>query len=143
MAFTGEFRHTIDAKGRLIVPSRLREELADDLVVLTRWPDPCIALWSSQGWSDMVRRLREQNLSDSAARAVVRAIAASAHQDAVDRQGRINVPQHLRDLAGITREVVVVGALDRGELWSPQRWEEQQEKVEQGRLDDLVQGLDF
>jgi MraZ protein len=143
VSFTGEFRHSIDPKGRLIVPSRLRDELNDDRVVLTRWPDGCIAMWSGPGWDQFETRLLEQSRSDATARAVVRAIAASAHQDVVDRQGRISVPQNLRDHADIGRDVVVVGALDHGELWSPARWDQQQARVEQERLDELVQQLSF
>jgi MraZ protein len=143
LSFTGEFRHTVDSKGRLIVPSRLRDELEDDRVVLARWPDGCVALWAGEGWKDLEERLRQHRRSDANARAAVRAIAASAHQDQVDRQGRITLPQHLRDHAGIDRDVVIVGALDHGEIWGPERWEQEQAKVEDDRLDELVQSLEF
>lgn len=142
MSFTGEFRHTIDSKGRLIVPSRLRNELEDDRVVLAKWPDGCVALWSGPGWRELEEQMRELGRSDRATRQVVRTIAASAHQDEVDRQGRINVPQPLRNHADITRDVVIVGALDHGEIWSPERWDQQQAESE-GRLDELVQSLNF
>ncbi|HEX2050439.1 MAG TPA: division/cell wall cluster transcriptional repressor MraZ [Actinomycetota bacterium] len=143
MSFTGEFRHTIDAKGRLIVPSRIRDELEDDRVVLTRWLNGCIAMWSGPGWRSFEQSLLEQGRSSASARSVVRAIAASAHQDAVDRQGRIGVPAKLRSWAGIERDAVVIGALDHGEIWSPQRWQDEQAKVEEGRLDELAQELSF
>jgi MraZ protein len=143
LSFTGEFRHTIDAKGRLIVPSRLREELENDQVVLTQWLDGCIAMWSGEGWRELERRLLEQRRSDSNARSVVRAIVASAHQDEVDRQGRVTVPPHLRDRAGITRDVVVTGALDHAEVWSPEAWDQERSKVAAGRLDELAQELNF
>jgi MraZ protein len=143
LSFTGEFRHTIDSKGRLIVPSRLREELAGNRVVLAMWPDGCVAMWSGEGWASLEQRLMELRSSDTRARSVVRGIAASAHQDEVDRQGRISVPQHLRDYAGLVRDVVIVGALDHGEIWDPRHWDEEQSKVEPGRLDELVQELNF
>jgi MraZ protein len=143
LSFTGEFRHTLDAKGRLIVPSRLRDELEEDRVVLTLWPDGCVALWSGQGWRDLEAMLLEQRRMDPNARSVVRAIAASAHSDTVDRQGRITVPLHLREWSGVTKEVVVTGALDHGELWSPERWEQERSKVEAGRLDELARELSF
>lgn len=143
LSFTGEFRHAIDEKGRLTVPSRLRNELDDDRVVLARWLDGCIGMWSGEGWRDLEARLRELARSDPAARTVIRTIAASAHQDEVDRQGRINVPVQLRAQAGIGREVVIAGALDHAELWSPERWDEQQAGVEEARLDELVQRLNF
>ena len=142
LSFTGEFRHTIDAKGRLIVPSRLREEVGD-AVVLSKWLDGCVALWSATGWQDIEERLREQGSSSAAARAFVRLVAASAHPDQVDRQGRVTVPQTLRDYAGITRDTVVIGALNHGELWSPDRWQQQQSSVEEGRLEELASELNF
>jgi MraZ protein len=142
-SFTGEFRHSIDAKGRLIVPSRLRPNLDNDEVVLTRWLENCIALWSSAGWEEIEARLREQGSSSAAARAFVRSVASSAYRDQIDKQGRISVPQHLRELAGIDRDVVVIGALNRAEIWSPDRWNEQQEQVEEGRLEELAQELNF
>ena len=143
MSFTGEFRHSIDAKGRLIVPSRLREELENDQVVLTQWLDGCIALWSGEGWRELDQKLREQRRGDRNARAVVRAIVASAHTDQVDRQGRVTLPPNLRELAGITKEVVVTGALDHAELWSPEAWDGERTKVAAGRLDELAQELNF
>ena len=142
-SFMGEFRHSIDAKGRLIVPSRLRPALAGDEVVLSRWLDKCIALWSAQGWQEIEVQLRAQGSSNAAARAFVRSVAASAHADEIDKQGRISVPQHLREIAGIDRDVVVTGALNRAEIWSVERWNEQQEQVEEGRLEELAAELNF
>ena len=141
--FTGEFRHTIDAKGRLIVPSRIRDELAGERVWLTRWLDDCIALWSDEGWNEIRERLMAQPGNKQAARRFVRTLTASAHPDGIDRQGRIQIPQKLRDIAGIAREAVVIGALNRAEIWSPQRWEEQQSAVEEDRFEDLAEGLEF
>jgi MraZ protein len=142
LSFTGEFRHTIDAKGRLIVPSRLREQLENDQVVLTPWPEGCIAMWSGEGWRDLETSLLEQRRSDPNQRKVVRALAANAHQDSVDKQGRINVPGHLREFAGIERDCIVIGALDHGEVWSPQRWQQQKAEAA-GSLDELTQELNF
>jgi transcriptional regulator MraZ len=133
----------MDAKGRLIVPSRLRDQLEGDRVVLVRWPEGCVAMFSAEGWSAFAQSLLEQSKSRPDARSVVRAFAASAHQDEIDRQGRISVPTNLRGHAGIARDVVVVGALDHGEIWNPDRWEQEQAKVEEGRLDQLVQQLNF
>lgn len=141
--FTGEFRHAIDAKGRLIVPSRMRETLTDDTVVLTRWTDGCIALFSSEGWASFERSLIEQRKNNPEARTAVRLISASAHPDTVDRQGRIGVPQHLRDHAGIDREVVITGVIDRAEIWSPERWEQLKLEGEGGGLSELFDHLDL
>ena len=142
VSFTGEFRHTIDAKGRLIVPSRMRDEFTGDAVVLTKWLNNCVAMWSREGWTDLEQSLRQLGRSSANARSFVRTVAASAHPDEIDRQGRINVPPHLRGYAGVERDVVVVGVFDRAEIWNPDRWAEEQARGED-RMDELVQGLDF
>jgi MraZ protein len=143
LSFTGKSRHTIDAKGRLIVPARMREELTGGEVVLSAWLDGCIALWSRESWDGIEQKLRELGSSTRAARAFQREIASSAHPDAMDKQGRVTVPQHLREHAGITRDVMVTGALNHGELWSPERWEREHEHVEEGGLEQFAEGLDF
>lgn len=140
MSFTGEFRHTIDVKGRLIVPARMRDELGEQ-VVLSRWLDPCIAIWSPAEWEAIELKLRAQKSGSSAARRLVRKIAGSAHEDTVDKQGRVIVPAHLREIAGITRDVVVVGALNRAEIWNPDRYAA--EELEEGQLEELAEELDF
>ena len=142
LSFTGSYRHTIDAKGRLIVPARMRDELGDN-VVLSTWLDGCIALWSQAGWEEIEALLRRQPNNSRAARAFVRKVAKSAHSEEVDRQGRITVSGALRSEAGITRDVVVNGAINRAELWSPERWDEQEQQVEEGSLEALADQLDF
>ena len=141
MSFTEKYRHTIDTKGRLIVPARLRDELDEGRVVMTTWPNGCIALWSGEGWRDFEAKLLTQRGSSKDARKVVRTFAASAFTDEVDRQGRVSVPQHLREQAGIEKDVVVVGALDHAELWSPDRLEVG--RAEMDELNDLVEGMSF
>lgn len=124
MSFTGEYRRTIDSKGRLIVPAQMRGELEDDTVTLVVSPDGCVEMWSGDEWREYERKLLDQRRSDTTARAVVRRIAASARADKVDRQGRLHVPDHLRHWAAIERDVWVVGHLDHAEIWSPERWEQ-------------------
>jgi len=141
LSFTGEYRHSIDTKGRLIVPSRLRDELVEGRVVLTTWPDGCIALWSGDGWQEFEAKLLTQRAGSQNNRKVVRTFAASAFTDEVDRQGRISVPSHLREQAGIDKDVVVVGALDHAELWAPDRLD--LGRAEMDELNELVEGMSF
>lgn len=144
MSFTGTFHHAIDDKGRLIVPSKLRYELVDDQVVLTKWMGDCVAMWSGDGWKRMEQSLLELGRSSAAARQLVRVVAASAHQDGVDKQGRVSVPEDLRRFAGIDNQCVVTGALDHAELWSPDRWNGVETEVaESGGLDELASRLSF
>jgi MraZ protein len=81
-------------------------------------------MWSHEGWGEIEATLRAQAGTSAASRTFVRFVAASAHPDQIDKQGRISVPQHLREHAGIDKEVVVIGAVTRAELWDPQRWAE-------------------
>jgi MraZ protein len=143
LSFMGRFRHTIDAKGRLIVPSRMRDEIAGDKVVLSWWFEDCIAIWSEEGWNEIEARLRAIGQSQAAARRVVRRIAGSAMAEEVDKQGRVMVPQTLRDEAGITRDALIVGSLTHGEIWDPTRYEQRNEQVDEGQLEELAEGLDF
>jgi MraZ protein len=143
LSFTGEFHHTIDTKGRLIVPSRLRDELEGQKLVLTVWTDNCISLWAGDGWKRLEDKLLSLRSSSEASRRFVRQLSSQAHQDVVDKQGRISVPEHLRDRAGIKRDVVIAGALDHAELWSPEQYREEQHKVGEGGLDALIQDLEI
>lgn len=144
MSFTGEFRHAIDAKGRLIIPARLRDELEDGKVVLAVWLDGCVAMWSDRRWNERVAEpLIAARNSDPHKRMVAREIAASAHTDVLDAQGRVTVPENLRERVGIERDVVVIGSLDHAEIWSPERWDEQRAKVASGGLEELAKELDF
>lgn len=143
MDFTGEFRHSIDAKGRLIVPSSLREPLGRN-VRLSRWLDDCIAVWSGEGWDRIVGQLQEQARSNPKSRRFVRQFTSSTSPEEIDKQGRVSVSQKLRDLAGIDKNTVVIGALDHVELWDPERWAQHEaDTVEGESFDDLASGLDF
>ena len=141
-SFTGKFQHSIDAKGRLIVPARLRPALGGGEVVLSWWFEGCVALWSAEDWEEIESRLRAQRSSNPGTRAVVRKLSSSAHRDEIDKQGRIPVPQHLRDHAGLEKDVVVIGALNHAELWSPERLRGVEEQGEE-RLVELAAELDF
>ena len=142
MWLTGEYRHSIDAKGRLIVPARLREGLGDD-VVLTAWLEDCIWMWSAQRFEEKgARPLSAERSGNKRKRAIARLIGSQAHSDRIDTQGRITVPQPLRESVGIQRDVMVVGALDHVEIWDPDKWQQEFSAIAAGR-EDLAQELDF
>lgn len=138
----GEFRHSVDAKGRLIVPSRMREELGER-VVLSRWLEDCIAIWSQDSWAEIVGMLRAQGSSSQDARMFRRLVMASAFEEELDRQGRVLIAPKLRDIAGISKDAVVAGDIDHVEVWSPENWEARQAEVAEGRLEELAEGLNF
>jgi MraZ protein len=143
VAFTGKYNHTIDSKGRLIFPSRLRDELEENQAMLMPSPDPCIEVWSGEAWKDYEAKLIGQSKSDPSKRSVVRELFSAAHADKVDGQGRITITQELRDHAGITKDVVIVGSGDHAEIWDPQRLAESQGQVRATGLSNLFEGLDI
>lgn len=130
MPLTGKQQRTIDAKGRLIVPSRLREELGTDSVVLAKHPDGCIGMWTQEQWEELTAAVLSRPRGEAPGRELARRLGETAHTDGLDRQGRITIPAELRGYAGIDKDVVVVGALDHGELWSLESWEQRQTEQE-------------
>ncbi len=119
--FTGEFRHAIDGKGRLAVPARFRAELADGAHV-TRWIDGCLAIFPNEAWERLAERVNSLPYSDAGARVFSRFLFSGAYDVELDGQGRVVLPQMLRDFAGLKSEAAVVGARDRIELWEPITW---------------------
>jgi MraZ protein len=119
--FLGEYQHSLDAKGRIILPSKFRGLLADGCV-LTRGLDKCLAVYPSQDWERVSSGLREASQSNRAARDFLRIWYASAVEEEPDKQGRISVPEHLRDYAGLEREVTVTGRGEFAEIWSRTGW---------------------
>ena len=141
MSFTGEFRHTIDAKGRLIVPSRMRDELGGDVAVLVTYLDGCIAMFSKEGFQRFEQQLMGLERSREESRALIRTMGSGTHDDEVDKQGRITVPGKLREYAGIEKEVVIIGAFDHAEIWNPQAWNDKQ--LDEAGLNARAQELSF
>ena len=121
--FMGEYNHTIDSKGRLIIPSKFRETLGDEFVV-TKGLDGCLFVYDNKEWSAFEEKLKSLPLTNKDARQFVRFFLAGATLAEVDKQGRILVPANLREFAGLEKEVVLVGVASRVEIWSKTRWED-------------------
>jgi MraZ protein len=122
----GEFQYTLDDKGRVVIPPRFRRVLGDQ-VVATRGIDPCISVYSPAEWAKVEEALRRLPTRQ---RDVMRYLLAGAVDLELDRQGRVMVPAHLRQHAGIDREVVVVGLISRLEIWSRAAWQSYIEKAQ-------------
>jgi len=118
----GEYNHTIDAKGRLIIPSKFRETLGDEFVV-TKGLDGCLFVYDNKEWSAFEEKLKSLPLTNKDARQFVRFFLAGATLAEVDKQGRILIPAVLRDFAALEKEVVLIGVASRVEIWSKERWE--------------------
>ena len=119
--FMGEYSHTIDAKGRMIIPSKFREELGE-VFVLTRGLDGCLSIYPNDEWKTFEEKLKALPLNDKNARAFLRFFVASATVCELDKQGRILVPATLREFAGLNKDVVLTGNLTRIEVWSKEKW---------------------
>lgn len=120
--FMGEYNHTIDAKGRLIIPSKFRETLGDEFVV-TKGLDGCLFVYDNQEWNVFEDKLKSLPLTNKDARQFVRFFLAGAANAEVDKQGRILIPSVLREFADLSKDVVLVGVASRVEIWSKDRWE--------------------
>lgn len=127
--FLGSHHHNLDTKGRLAVPARFRDELADGLV-LTRGFDACIALYPLRAWQTLAGRINELSIADADVRQFRRMVFAEAVDVQLDSQGRILIPAPLRAFAGIEREVVVIGVHSSVEIWSPGRWSSTSDRLD-------------
>ena len=119
--FMGEYNHTIDAKGRLIIPSRFRELLGEEFV-LTKGLDGCLSIYPMSEWEAFEQKLRALPLTNKNARTFSRFFVAGATPCELDKQGRILIPQTLREFAGLDKDVVLTGNLNRIEVWSKEKW---------------------
>ena len=119
--FFGSYEHSLDAKGRLILPAKLRGAFAPS-GYLSPHLEGCLGLWPTETFEKEIALRLDQASGDVAERNEVREWAAAVHEAEIDRQGRMVVPAHLRAYAGLDQEVLVVGMIDRVELWSPSAW---------------------
>lgn len=117
----GEFRHTLDAKGRVFVPSRWREELAEGVVV-AKGLDECLYLMPAARFQRLAERLSSLPLERGRNRAYSHMLFSGASEEQIDKQGRITVPPSLREHAGLGKEVVLVGVSERAEIWDRAAW---------------------
>lgn len=128
--FMGEYQHTLDTKGRLIVPAKFREDLGAG-AVLTRGLDHCLFLFPMDEWRVLEEKLKTLPLTKAGARQFVRFLFSGATECELDKQGRLIVPQNLRDYAQIQKDAVVIGVSNRIEIWSKETWEAYVEEAEE------------
>ncbi|MFD1360242.1 division/cell wall cluster transcriptional repressor MraZ [Lentibacillus salinarum] len=121
--FMGEFQHNIDTKGRIIVPAKFREGLGDSFVI-TRGLDKCLFAYPMDEWKLLEEKLKKLPLTKKDARAFTRFFFSGAVECDVDKQGRINIPQPLRNYAVLDKECVVIGVSNRVEFWAQENWED-------------------
>ena len=139
--FTGEYRHSVDDKGRIAVPSKFRAQL-DSGAVVSRWLDSCLAIHTKAGWDALADKIATLQITDERSRRFSRFIFAGALEVSLDGQGRVLIPTYLRETAGLESEAVVVGSRDHAEIWAPARWDEYRRSLEDpDALAEALQGL--
>ena len=126
--FLGEHLHSLDAKGRVILPVRFREEL--ERGVVTSEIDGCLALWPVEDFQRRAAEMKERARGGPEDRDVARVFFAGAVDATPDRQGRVAIPQHLREFAHLERDVVINGAFDHVEIWDATTWREKKRRGE-------------
>ena len=127
--FTGEYRHSVDEKGRMAVPSKFRPQLEGGAFV-SRWIDMCLAIFPRAEWETLASKTAGLPISDAGARTFSRFLFAGAFEVDFDRQGRMVIPASLRQWAGLDNEAVIVGSRGHAEVWAPARWDEYRREME-------------
>ena len=138
--FRGEYSHTVDTKGRLIIPSKFREHLGDEFVV-TKGLDGCLFVYDNSEWKNFEEKLQKLPLTNPNARKFSRFFLAGASACEVDKQGRILLPAVLRAFAGLEKEVAFVGVGSRIEIWDKATWEEKNQYDDMDEIAENMEGL--
>lgn len=115
--FTGTYQNSIDSKNRMIIPAKYRDQLGGKCM-LTRGFDRCLYIYSMEDWDVLVEKIKKLKQSDRDVRKFIREFFSNTEECHLDSQGRILIPQHLRDYAGISKELLTKGAMDKIEIWS-------------------------
>ena len=139
--FMGQYLHNLDEKGRIIIPTKIREQLTSTVVVTIGF-DKCISLYSMEGWEKFQTSLLMLPNTMQDARKNIRVLVGSASSQEFDKQGRINLPANLIMEAAITKECVIVGVLDHIEIWSKESWDTYYNEASSS-LEDVAEKLSF
>ncbi len=137
----GEYSHNIDPKGRMIFPAKLRDDLGESFVVTKGLDDGCLYVYSSKEWSRIEEHIKQ--LPMAKARALQRFLFSSACLVEPDKQGRILIPQVLRDYAGLEKDAMVIGASVRAEIWAKDKWTQVCESMTTEEIVSIMDELGF
>ncbi|WP_431029387.1 division/cell wall cluster transcriptional repressor MraZ [Lysinibacillus sp. LZ02] len=142
--FMGEYQHSVDMKGRLIVPAKFRELLVDTFVI-TRGLDNCLFGYPMDEWRKLEEKLKGLPMTKKDTRAFTRFFFSGATEVEIDKQGRINIPTTLLTHANITKECVIIGVATRIEIWAKEAWEQYFKQSEESfnEIAENMVGLDF
>ncbi len=139
--YLGEYRYSLDQKGRFVLPAKLRDNKKKiTSFILTRGLDRCLFLYPLGEWRNLEKKIRELPMAKREARGFLRLLVSGAVESRLDRQGRLLIPKPLAHYARIKKEVVIIGALNRIEVWAKRNWEEYLERSEKS-FEDIAQKL--
>ena len=136
--FMSEYNHTLDTKGRLIIPAKFRETLGEEFVI-SKGMDGCLFVYAGDDWNAFEQKLTSLPLINKEARQFARFFLAGAATVEVDKQGRILLPPVLREYANLTKDVVLVGVLSRVEIWDKDRWQEN--TYDEDEMDEIAEHM--
>lgn len=136
----GEYFHSIDTKGRLIIPLKLRQELSDTFVV-TKGLDNCLYVYPLENWEKLEEQINK--LSHSKSRGLKRFFLSSAIDCSLDTQGRILISSNLREFAGLKKDVVIIGVLERAEIWDKEKWDEYCDNISLEQIEEAMEDMGF
>jgi MraZ protein len=120
--FVGEYQHTMDGKGRVVLPARFRKALEKDGCVLTKGQDECVFIWPTDDWEEEAERMKRLPSTNSRSRAFKRSFFTGSEPQSVDAQGRITIPHSFRSFASLEKDLAIVGVAERIEIWDAARW---------------------
>ncbi len=136
----GTFTHNMDVKGRMNFPTKLRDQIGDSFII-TKGLDGCLFVYSKEGFEELAEKIRQVPLSKG--RELQRFFMAGACEAEADKQGRILIPQALREYASLETNVVVIGASTRAEIWDKSKWDRFNEEFTENKLEEAMEGIDF
>ncbi len=119
--FTGEYQHTIDGKGRVSIPAKVRDDLGESFF-LTKGPDRCLFVYTAEEWQRLCVKGKKLSFTNSSSRAFSRLFFSGAMEVEMDKMGRILLPTHLREYASLLKEVIIIGVGSRLEIWDKSAW---------------------
>lgn len=133
----GEYEHSLDVKGRLIMPAKLRQDIGETFII-TKGLDGCLFVFSQNEWNNFEEKLKSLPLSDKNARNFVRFFLAGATECEIDKQGRFLIPMNLREAASLEKEAVIIGVGTRLEIWNKSIWDAKDAEIS---VDEIAQNM--
>lgn len=137
----GNFPYSIDAKGRIFIPSKFREKQGEEFVLIKNVKHKCINVFSPHEWEEYISKLKA--LPKLKTDDIMRYLCSSAAEVTCDSQGRVVIPQELREFAGLEKEVMIIGIENRGEIWSVENWNAYNESLSEASILAALEELDF